>query len=53
MYNYTFFKTDVPLFIEVDYISMNFILLNYKISFKNFDYYNSKFLNIYLNRLYN
>ena len=53
IYNYTFFKHDLPLFLEVDYITMSFILLNYQFKSSYLSYYNLKFLNIYLSRLYN
>lgn len=53
IYKYVYYKNDIPKFIEVDYISMTMVLLNYSFN-KNFiDYYNIKFLNTYLNRLYN
>lgn len=51
--NYKYFKKDVPLYLEVDYLCMTIIVINYDMSFKNLNYFNFKFINIYLNRLYN
>lgn len=48
-----YFKEDIPKFIEVDYISMSLTILNYSVSKNYLDFYNIKFLNLYLNRLYN
>ena len=53
IYKYMYFKNDVPKFIEVDYISMSLVVLNYSIKSNYFDFYNLKFLNLYTNRLYN
>lgn len=51
--NYIFFKKDIPLHLEVDYMSMTLIMLNYNWNFKNSDIIDYKFFNFYLNRLYN
>lgn len=51
--NFKFFKKDVPLNLEVDYVSMTIILLYYNKNPKLFSFYNLKFFNFYLNRLYN
>ena len=48
-----YFRDDVPNFLEVDFISMTMVVLNYSIKVNTLDFYNTKFLNIYLNRLYN
>jgi hypothetical protein len=52
-YKYMYYKEDVPKFLEVDYISMTMVLLNYSFNKEYVDFYNIKFLNLYLNRLYN
>ena len=51
--NYKFFKFDIPLFLEIDYISMSIVILNYNYNNKNFNYFNYKFISFYLSRLYN
>lgn len=51
--NYKFFKKSVDLNLEIDYLSMTIIILNYPYNFDNVSYYNLKFINFYLNRLYN
>ena len=51
--DYKFFKKDVPLNIEVDYTTMSIIILDYNLDFNSITYYNIKFINLYLNRLYN
>lgn len=53
IYKYIYYKEDIPKFLEVDYISMTVVLLNYAFNKNYIDYYNIKFLNLYLNRLYN
>lgn len=53
IYKYQYFKNDVPKFMEVDFISMSLVILNYDIKSNYFDFYNLKFLNLYTNRLYN
>lgn len=53
IYNYMYFNDDIPIYLEVDFISMNIIVLNIPIKPYSLDYYNSKFLNVYLSRLYN
>jgi len=53
IYKFMYFRDDVPPFLEVDYICMSLVLLNYTTNIKLVDYYNVKFLNVYLNRLYN
>lgn len=50
---YIYYNNDVPKFIEIDYICMTMVLLNYSYDINYIDYYNIKFLNLYLNRLYN
>ena len=50
---YAYYKDDVPKFIEVDYISMSMVLLGHNFDKNYLDFYNIKFLNLYLNRLYN
>lgn len=52
-YRFMYFKEDVPKFIEVDYLSMTLVILNYSINKNYLDFYNLKFLNLYLSRLYN
>lgn len=53
VFKYINYREDIPKFLEIDYISMSLIMLNYSFE-KNFlDFYNIKFLNLYLNRLYN
>lgn len=52
-YRFMYFKEDVPKFIEVDYLSMTLVILNYSLKKKYFDFYNIKFLNLHLSRLYN
>ena len=51
--NYKFFKKDIPLNIELDYVTMTIVFLDYDFNYKNLNYYNFKFINLYLNRLYN
>ena len=51
--NYKFFKNDIPLNLEVDYLSMSIVVLSYSFNEKNLNYFNLKFINLYLNRLYN
>lgn len=51
--DYKYFKKDIPLNLEVDYITMTIIFLNYNFNYKNLDYYNSKFISLYMNRSYN
>lgn len=51
--NYKYFKKDLPLNIEVDYVCMTIVLLYYNKNNKYFNFYNTKFFNFYLNRLYN
>lgn len=53
IFNSMYFKEDVPKFLEVDYIAMTIFLLYLPINHHEFDYYNLKFLNCYLTRLYN
>lgn len=53
IYRSIYIKNDIPVFIEVDYISMTLVMLNYTFNVNYVDYYNLKFLNLYLNRLYN
>lgn len=53
IYKHINYKEDVPKFLEIDYVTMSLVMLNYSFD-KNFlDFYNIKFLNLYLNRLYN
>lgn len=51
--NFMFFKKDIPLFLEVDYMTMTVIFLDYNKNFKNFDHLNFKLFNFHLSRLYN
>lgn len=51
--NYKYFKKDIPQFLEIDYISMTVVIINLNLKFKQFDYFDFKFINLYLNRLYN
>lgn len=53
LHKYIYYKNDIPKFIEVDFISMTMVLLKYTYNKNYMDYYNIKFLNLYLNRLYN
>lgn len=53
MDNYLFYKKDIPVNLEIDYISMSIIVLYYDLKNSNLNYLNLKFVNIYLNRLYN
>lgn len=52
-YKYMYYRDDIPKNLEVDFISMTMVLLNYEFNKNYIDYYNIKFLNLYLNRLYN
>lgn len=51
--NYKYFKKDIPLNLEVDYISMTIIVLNHNLNFKKLDFYSFKFISFYMSRLYN
>lgn len=51
--NYIYFRGDVPKFLEVDYKSMSIVVLEKKLRRNDFDYFNTKFLNLYSMRSYN
>lgn len=51
--NYNNFKKDIPIYLEVDYLSMSVIILNHTFNLKNYNFSNFKYINLYLNRLYN
>ncbi len=48
-----YFKEDVPKFLEVDYINMTLVIIYNSNNLLEMDYYNLKYLNTYLSRLYN
>lgn len=51
--NYKYLKRDIPLSLEIDYLSMTIVFLDYNINYHSINYYNIKFISLYLNRLYN
>jgi len=48
-----YFNDDIPLNFEVDYLNMTITILYYSFDEYDLDYYNTKFINFYTNRLYN
>jgi hypothetical protein len=53
IFNIIYFKEGVPSFLEVDYLSMSIVIVFNSLNFFNLDFFIFKFLNVYLNRLYN
>lgn len=53
IYNIIFFKEGVPKFLEIDYLTMSIVVLFNSVEFFNLNFFILKFLNVYLNRLYN
>lgn len=51
--NYKYFKKDIPLYLEVDYVSMSIFFLSYNFDFKNLDFYDFKIFSLYMSRSYN
>lgn len=51
--NYQYFKKDIPLYLEVDYISMTIVLLDNELNFNHLDYYNFKLISLFMSRSYN
>jgi ribosomal protein S4 len=49
----TSFKRDIPNFFEVDFISMSYTIIYSYNDYDDYDYFNTKLLNVYLKRLYN
>lgn len=49
--NYKYFKNEIPLNLEIDFLTLSIYILNYNFKYENISKYNLKFLNIYLNRL--
>jgi hypothetical protein len=53
VYKVSFFYEDVPSFIEVDYLTLSLAIVCLPYKFQDFNYFFTKFLNLYLLRLYN